>query len=252
MNNPDENYKEKLNLNIEQKEKKFQSNLKINRIHRITPTNNIKIKLFNTDKKSNEENQKKMKSAPHLSPSAKHKRKDIYEEFHKEEIEKEKQRRKNILNEFLLLYTEMKFNSFKEESNSEKYKDIVKNRETKYYYLINKTWFNQFKNYCKKKEISYSNINEDYPGQINNQHLILKDDTSLKLNSEKRIIINSKYLDNCTTINGNLWDFLQKIFGGGPELKFFPKINQEKDIQNNENELIIKAVHNSKKGNYFK
>ena len=243
MNNPDENYKEKLNLNIEQKEKKFQSNLKINRIHRITPTNNIKIKLFNTDKKSNEENQKKMKSAPHLSPSAKHKRKDIYEEFHKEEIEKEKQRRKNILNEFLLLYTEMKFNSFKEESNSEKYKDIVKNRETKYYYLINKTWFNQFKNYCKKKEISYSNINEDYPGQINNQHLILKDDTSLKLNSEKRIIINSKYLDNCTTINGNLWDFLQKIFGGGPELKFFPKINQEKDIQNNENELIIKAVH---------
>ena len=49
-NNPEENNKEKLNLNIEQKEKKFQSNLKVNRIYRINPTNNIKIKLLNTKK----------------------------------------------------------------------------------------------------------------------------------------------------------------------------------------------------------
>mgnify|MGYP007013888649 CR=1 FL=1 len=51
-------------------------------------------------------------------------------------------------------------------------------------------------NYCQKKELSFSDINEDYPGQINNQDLVLKDDECLKLNTDNRIIINSKNLIN--------------------------------------------------------
>ena len=247
MNNLDKKRNSKSNVSNDEKEKKIKTDFKVNRIHRITPTNNIKIKLF-SGKKTNEINQKKLKSAPHLFSSAKHKKKEIYEEFYKEDIEKERKKRKNILNEFVLLYNEMRNNLLMNESNSNKHKDIIKNdnnsdkRENKYYYLINKTWFNQFKNYCQKKEISSSNINEDYPGQINNQHLILKDDISLKLNSEHKTIINAKYLDNSVCINYNLWNFLKKICGGGPEIKFIKK-KSDKDIQNNENEVIIKAVH---------
>ena len=53
-----------------------------------------------------------------------------------------------------------------------------------FYYIINRTWFHQFKSYCAKTNLKYSNLNEDYPGPINNQHLILKEENCLKLNSE--------------------------------------------------------------------
>ena len=202
-----------------------------------------------TGKKTEEEKQKKNKSVRHFSPSYKHKKKENNEVLHREEVEKEIEKRKNLFKEFIALYSAMKNNMIMEESNSNEYNEFFKNngnsnkKENSYLFIINRTWFNQFKSYCKKKEISYSNINEDYPGQINNQHLILKEDTSLKLNNEKKLVINSKFRDNCTCIKADLWNFLIKNFGGGPEIKFIHKINENNNSKNNELEVLIKAVH---------
>lgn len=117
----------------------------------------------------------------------------------------------------------MKIDRLLEEESSNECDETIENSNSIYkkenltYYIINKTWFNQFKNYCLNHNLSYSNLNEDYPGQINNQHLILNDDKCLKLLSDNRIIINSKYLDNCTCISEDMWHFLVKISGGGPK-----------------------------------
>ena len=252
MNNTEENKNEKSNLNLNdiEKQNKLETDYKVNRIHRISPANNINIKLLDTEKQSEEKKQKKIKSARHLSTSFKNKKKEIDEELHKDEVEKEKEKRKNIYREFIKIYSTMMNKKYLIESNSKDINEINKNdnniskKENLFYYIINKTWFNQFKNYCKNIQITYSNINIDYPGQINNQHLILKDDNSLKLNSEKRIIINSKYLDNCTAVNEDLWNFLVKICGGGPEIKYILKNHRNNDIiGDNEIEVIKKAVH---------
>ena len=249
MNNRGEDKNEKPNLKNTEKQDKLKSDYKVNRIHRISPDNNINIKLFDSEKQSEEEKERKIKSARHLSASFKNNRKEINEELHKEEVEKEKEKRKNIFTDFVKIYAAMRNKIYLIESNSKDHNDIIKNenepskKENLYYYIINKSWLNQFKNYAKNTQITYSNINIDYPGQINNQHLILEDDNSLKLNSEKRIIINSKYIDNCTAINEELWNFLVKICGGGPEIKYILKNRGNNDIGENEIEVIKKAVH---------
>ena len=255
-NNQDNNQNNpngKPNSNNEEKQKNFQTDFKVNREHRISPGNSINIKLYNTEKKSHEDKQKKSNSARHFSPNFKHKKKEMNEELHKEEVDKEIEKRKNIYKDFVTLYSKFKMNRIAEEINAQQYNNNVNNidnvsniykNENIYYYIINKTWFNQFKNYCQKTTLSYSNINEDYPGQINNQHLILKDDTCLKLNSEKRIIINSKFTDNCVCIAPDMWNYLTKICGGGPEIKFIPKKKEDNEFNiNNEIEVIRKAVH---------
>ena len=147
----------------------------------------------------------------------------------------------------------MKKNSLLEKeslnNNNDSFENINQDNKSEniIYYIINKTWFNQFKNYCSKKEIDSSNIKEGYPGQINNQHLILKDDNCLKLLSENRIIINSEYLDNCAYISEDMWNFLIKICGGGPEIKFIlnPNNNSQFDFNNNNDDIdvIRKCVH---------
>ena len=244
-----DNSNEKSNKKNEEKEKIFQTDFKINREHRIVPGKSINIRLYNTEQKSQEDKQNKSNSARHFSPN-RHKNKEIDEELHKEEVDKEIEKRKNIFKEFIGLYSKFKMNRISAEININQSNNNIENgmnifkNENLYYYIINKTWFNQFKNYCQKSTLSYSNINEDYPGQINNQHLILKDDTCLKLNSEKRIIINSKYTDNCICITPELWNFLTKICGGGPEIKFNPKKIENSEINNNnEIQVIRKAVH---------
>ena len=62
-----------------------------------------------------------------------------------------------------------------------------------------------------------------------------------------RIIINSEYLDNCAYISEDMWNFLIKICGGGPEIKFISNTNNSSsfDINNNNDEIdvIRKCVH---------
>ena len=248
MNNKEQDEKEQQNTNNNEENNKSQSELKINRTHRISPAVTTNTQLSNTEKKSSDEIQQKINSA-HFSSSYKNKKKEKDDELHKEEIEKEIIKRQDIFKEFLTLYSKLKTNKVLEDANSNNINNsddngngnIFYNKEKIFYYIINKTWFIQFKNYCQKKELSYSNINEDYPGQINNQHLILKDDSCLKLNSDNRIIINSKYSDNCTCITSEMWNYLVKICGGGPEIKFSPyKTNND---TNNEIEVIKRGVH---------
>ena len=243
--NENESESERLEVNFNEKPNKFQSEIKFNnRIHRISQGNSNDSNFSHSDRKNNIENYKKYNS---LSKKKKSLTGGI------NSVEKQIKKRKNIYKEFLLLYSKMKNNRLLEEESLNDSNDSLENinQEKKsqniIYYIINKTWFNQFKNYCSKKEIESSKINEDYPGQINNQHLILKDDNCLKLLSENRIIINSEYLDNCTYISEHMWNFLIKICGGGPEIKFISNSNNNSSFgfnhNNDEIDIIRKCVH---------
>ena len=244
VTNKNENESERLEVNFNEKPNKFQSEIKFNnRIHRIAQGNSHESNFSHSDRKNNIENYKKYNS---LSQKKKSLKGGI------NSVEKQIKKRKNIYKEFLLLYSKMKNNRLLEEESLNDSNDSLKNINQKksqniIYYIINKTWFNQFKNYCTKKEIESSKINEDYPGQINNQHLILKDDNCLKLLSENRIIINSEYLDNCTYISEDMWNFLIKICGGGPEIKFISNSNNNSSFgfnhNNDEIDIIRKCVH---------
>ena len=245
VTNKNENESERLEVNFNEKPNKFQSEIKFNnRIHRIAQGNSHESNFSHSDRKNNIENYKKYNS---LSQKKKSLTGGI------NSVEKQIKKRKNIYKEFLLLYSKMKNNRLLEEESLNDSNDSLENinQEKKsqniIYYIINKTWFNQFKNYCSKKEIESSKINEDYPGQINNQHLILKDDNCLKLLSENRIIINSEYLDNCTYISEDMWNFLIKICGGGPEIKFISNSNNNSSFgfnhNNDEIDIIRKCVH---------
>ena len=209
MNDSEELKNKKQNVNDSEEKNKIKSEVKVNRKHRISPSNLENSKLFSTDKKNEIGTYKKINSERHFSPNFNHKKRENYinEKKCKEEVEKEIQKRKGIYNKFKSLYSKMKIDRFLEEESSNEYDEYFDSeitsfkKENSFYYIINKTWFNQFKNYCLRYELTYSKINEDYPGQINNQHLILKDDKCLKLLSDNRIIINSKFLDNCVCIN---------------------------------------------------
>jgi len=246
MNNSEESKNEKQIGNNEREQHKVKSEIKVNRIHRINPGNSINLKISLTDKKKDVEN---YNSARHFSSNFKYKKKDFQELLYKDEIDKEIQKRKNIYNEFVLLYKKMKIDRLLEEESSNECDDTIENSNSIYkkenltYYIINRTWFNQFKNYCLNHNLSHSNLNEDYPGQINNQHLILNDDKCLKLLSDNRIIINSKYLDNCTCISEDMWHFLVKISGGGPEIKFISNRMNNEPNKSEGVEVIRRCVH---------
>ena len=202
----------------------FKTEYKINRVHRLSPQN-----LTDIPEEQNNLN------FHYKTPSNKKKKRDIDEEIYKDEVNKEINKRKNIYKEFIKIYTEMKLlrrkNVEEEIQNSLNENKADKGKKEEIYFIINKTWFNQFRNYCAKNNLSYSNINEDYPGQINNQHLILKDDACLKLHNENKIIINTKYLDNCVLITENMWQFLVGICGGGPEIKYILNKNNETTVK---------------------
>ena len=201
-------------------ENKFQTEQKINRIHRLSPTN---LSNIPEEEKSNNN-----LNYHYKTPSNKKRKREINEEIFKEEVEKEINKRKNIHQQYLNLYTLM----MSKKNFPKKNNDSKDNKKDIFYYIINKTWLHQFKNYYTKTNLTYSNINEDYPGQINNQHLILKEEDSLKLNHENRIILNPKYSDNCTCLSQELWNFLINICGGGPEIKFYPyKTNYDFDTE---------------------
>ena len=195
-------------------ENKYQTEIKINRIHRLSPTN---LSNIPEEEKSNYH---------YKTPSNKKKKRELNEEIFKEEVEKEINKRKNIHQKYLNLHLLMKTRENLSKNNN----DSKDKKNDIYYYIINRTWLQQFKNYYTKTNLTYSNLNEDYPGQINNQHLILKEEDSLKLIHENRIILNPKYSDNCTCVSQEMWNFLINLCGGGPEIKFFPhKVNYTYD-----------------------
>ena len=223
-------------------ENKYKTDYKIKRTHRLTPSNDLNII---EEEKVNEDLNHHFKT-----PSNKKNKRNLDEDILKEEVEKELIKRKNIDIEFKKLYAKFRMNKIllEEELNETNKKanndddDHIKKENTTLY-IINKTWFNQFKNYCSKENLTRANLNEDYPGQINNQHLILQDDSCLKLNHENRIIINSKYLDNCTVISKELWFFLINLCGGGPEITYIPTKSKNKISESNKMTTIKKGVH---------
>ena len=218
--------KEPNNQNSQNIEIKFQTEHKINRVHRLSPTNLANIP---EEEKSNDN-----LNMHYKTPSNKKNKKEINEELFKEKVEKELIKRKNINIEFIKLFSQMRARENSPINNEDK--------KNMFYYIINRTWFHQFKSYCAKTNLKYSNLNEDYPGPINNQHLILKEENCLKLNSENRIIINPKYSDNCTCISQEIWNFLINHCGGGPEIKLYPyKSNLPYDL--NEINTIRRGAH---------
>ena len=226
---------------IQKLEAKYKTEYKINRIHRLSPSN-IEEEKTNDNLNSHFKTQsnKKMKE-------------EINEEIHKEEIEKELNQRKRIEIEFKKIYAKFRMDRLASEENSINIdNDAIETnstgeqnkKENIFYYIINKTWFNMFKNYLTNRNLTYSKLKDDYPGEINNQHLILQDDSCLKLNSEKRIIINLKYSCNCICISEDLWMFLVNHCGGGPEIKFRPyKLNNNHIDDINEISTIRQGVH---------
>ena len=185
--------------------------------------------------------------------STKKTKEETNDEVHKEEIEKELNLRKRLEIEFKKIYakfimeriaTEENLNIYEDDSNEENNIAEQNKKENIFYYIINKTWFNIFKNYLSNRNLTYSKIKVDYPGEINNQHLILQDDSCLKLNTEKRIIINLKYACNCTCISQELWMFLINQCGGGPEIKFRPYKSNNNDLNDlDEISTIRQGVH---------
>ena len=214
----------------ENSENKYETEIKINRIHRLSPAN---LSNIPEEEKSNSN-----LNFHYKTPSNKKKKRELSEGIFKEEVEKEINKRRKIHQEYLNLHNLMK----KKENISKSNNDSKDKQNEIFYYIINKTWLRQFKNYYTKTDLTYSNINEDYPGQINNQHLILKEQDSLKLIHENRIILNPKYSDNCTCVSQEIWNFLINLCGGGPEIKFYPhKINNVYDTD--EISTIRRCVH---------
>ena len=224
-------------------ENKYKTEIKNQRTHRLSPTNNIN---------NIEEEDKANKDLNHhfKTPSNKKNKRNLDENLLKAEVEKELIKRKNINKEFLRLYAKFRIDRMAlEDDNSGSNKKLANNnidnitKENIILNIINKTWLNQFKNYSQKKCLNPANLNEDYPGQINNQHLILEDDSCLKLNQEKRIIINSKYEDNSTIISQELWHYFVNLFGGGPEIPYNPNKSKNNIYDINKIMTIKKAVH---------
>ena len=96
MNNNDQNQKEKHNPNNNEKNYNIKSDCKVNRTHRISPSNLMNIEFSKNEEKSDEEFQKKYNTARHFSTSHKQRKKEINDELYKEEIEKEKNKQKKI------------------------------------------------------------------------------------------------------------------------------------------------------------
>ena len=232
--NKDENKNSKKKGKQENSENKFQTEQKTNRVHRLSPTNLLNI--------PEEEKSNNNLNIHYKTPSNKKKKREINDEFFKEEIEKELNKRKNIHQEFVKLYSLMKLKENSNINNSDVNSDEKDKKQNIFYFIINRTWFHQFKSYCSKTNLKYSNINEDYPGQINNQHLILKEENNLKLNSENRIILNPKFLDNCVCLSKELWNYLINICGGGPEIKLYP-FKTSYTYDSNEVNTIRRCVH---------
>ena len=84
------------------------------------------------------------------------------------------------------------------------------------YFLLSSEWFNKFQNYCNSDEI-FSEF--DCPSEINNNSIIIQDNSALKIDNDMNIFFNNKLKSTtsiCVVIK-EIWTKLKKIFGGGPE-----------------------------------
>ena len=81
------------------------------------------------------------------------------------------------------------------------------------YFLISKNWIENFFNFCRSKE-PYN-----LPGKIDNNGLIINDNSALKLKNDTNIYMNNNC--SCEFIQKDIWKKLLKLFGGGPEYKIW-------------------------------
>ena len=104
------------------------------------------------------------------------------------------------------------------------YNDIKKN----IYFLINNKWLEKFKQFCISKDSSN-------PGAIDNEILIINDDSALKIKNDSTIFFNNnnkKFDEFCMFIKKDIWIKLCKIFGCKHEYtiyykdKYFNLINE--------------------------
>ena len=97
------------------------------------------------------------------------------------------------------------------------------------YYLLSSEWFNKFQNYCNSDEI-FSEF--DCPSEINNNSIIIQDNSALKIDNDINIFFNNKLKSTtsiCVVIK-EIWTKLKKIFGGGPEYEII--YQSDKNINN--------------------
>ena len=97
------------------------------------------------------------------------------------------------------------------------------------YFLLSSEWFNKFQNYCNSDEI-FSEF--DCPSEINNNSIIIQDNSALKIDNDINIFFNNKLKSTtsiCVVIK-EIWTKLKKIFGGGPEYEII--YQPDKNISN--------------------
>ena len=97
------------------------------------------------------------------------------------------------------------------------------------YFLLSSEWFNKFQNYCNSDEI-FSEF--DCPSEINNNSIIIQDNSALKIDNDINIFFNNKLKSTtsiCVVIK-EIWTKLKKIFGGGPEYEII--YQSDKNINN--------------------
>ena len=113
-------------------------------------------------------------------------------------------------------------------------KEEFKKNITNYneFYVINKKWLNQWKIYTNYKNIKNNNYNfkeennnnnnenENFPGEINNNNLIINNSNILKLKNENYVVFKQSQKNNIKLINKTMFDFLYNKYKGGPILKF--------------------------------
>ena len=113
-------------------------------------------------------------------------------------------------------------------------KEEFKKNITNYneFYVINKKWLNQWKIYTNYKNIKNNNYNfkeennnnnnenENFPGEINNNNLIINNTNILKLKNENYVVFKQSQKNNIKLINKTMFDFLYNKYKGGPILKF--------------------------------
>ena len=103
------------------------------------------------------------------------------------------------------------------------------------FFLINKVWFEKFKSFCKSKNPFGEFL---YPGKIDNDILIIQDNSALKTSTDTRIFFNNvnDFDKSCCFIEKRLWRKIFEICGGGPEYEIKP-------YQDKHTNLIIEGGH---------
>ena len=133
-------------------------------------------------------------------------------------------------------------NSFKEFNELMKLDENKKNFFQKNnYYLINKKWLINFKNFAKSKD-------SNFPGKIENGDIIIQDDKVLKFSKETRIFFNNKkdFDQTCLFIKEDLWNKLLNLFGGGPKYLIIPNNEISTNLVIEGGHINLIYIHNKK------